>query len=97
MIHEHGSEDHNSFEALRLALQAIEESEDLKETLRAGFMGVASLLQITGFLRADQVPAPSANGLERLLRIVESTGERALRSKSCLSPLYKTAKATEAA
>lgn len=82
LVHEEFEGGLEYFETLSLGLQAIEESDDLKEIMRALFLSLRGLLSYSGFFRPETELGPSANNLLLLLNKVEESAEKELTSKT---------------
>jgi DNA repair protein RecO (recombination protein O) len=72
------------FATLTLALEAMENAANVRETLRALYFAIAHLLNIAGFGSPLSVGTPSVKKLRKLLDFVEHCAERKLESKALL-------------
>ncbi len=84
LIPEHVANDPEAYRLLQLGLTAVDAATDLKQTLKGCFVSICQLMLHSGFVSTDQLPAPSANGLLSLVRLVEAHAERELASKPSL-------------
>jgi len=91
VIPEHGGHaTPHLFEILDLSLNAIDEAADVKGSLRATFIALASLTQDSGI--ADVSAAtPGSRALASLLDTIEKFCERRLMTRSALGPIIKRA------
>ncbi len=85
LIHEAAEDTGEIFSTMTLALEAIDRSTSVRETLKALYFAVAHILNVSGYGTAQSEGAPSVNKLRKLLSFVEECAERKLESKSALS------------
>ncbi len=85
LTHEGSDDTSEVFEMFFLTLEGISKALDSRECLRAGFLGIASLLKYSGYLSTPNLPPPSANALYKLLDQVEAVAEKRLLSRQGLS------------
>lgn len=76
------------FEVLDLSLNAIEEAEDLRGSLRATFIALASLTQTSGIADVSAA-APSSHAFRHLLDSIEHFCERRLMTRSTVMESLK--------
>ena len=76
------------FEILDLSLNAIDEAPDLKGSLRAVYVALASLTKHAGILDLSE-GQPGSKGLSILLDAIERFTERKLATRSTLGPMLK--------
>lgn len=81
--------DEESFDLLRLGLEAVDSASDLKQALRGTFLALSSLLSNAGFLDTPATPLPSLKNLVALLSHLERCVEKPLKSKSSLMLLLE--------
>lgn len=72
------------YKALRLSLEAIDQSQNVKETLKACYLGLAGLLSETGFLDQNTVKSPSAKALVQLINQAQKCSEREFKSVAAI-------------
>ena len=89
LVKEEAEDSADLFDILNLCLDAVEESKELKETLRALYIATGSLLQICGF-SSETSKTPSKKAFLRLIEIVEGVVERKLATKEALVELMTT-------
>ncbi len=92
LVHEESEPSSEPYEVVDLALRAIEEAIELKETLKSCFLAVGHLLHIAGFGTDDSAETPSAKRLMSLLLSVEQNGERKLETKSAVLEILESLK-----
>lgn len=80
------------FEVLDLSLNAVDEAPDIRSSLRATFIALASLTQDSGIADVSSA-TPGSRALSGLLDIIERFCERRLMTRSCLGPIIKRAAA----
>ena len=85
LTHEGSEENSEVYDMLALTLEGVANSQDSKETLRAGFLGIATLLKHSGYLPTQDLPPPSANAMFRLLDQIEIVAERKILSREGLN------------
>lgn len=78
------------FEILDLSLNAIDEAQDVKGSLRAAFIALASLTQDSGIADVSSA-TPGSRALASLLDTIERFCERRLMTRSSLGPIIKRA------
>ena len=78
------------FEILDLSLNAIDEASDVKGSLRATFIALASLTQDSGIADVSSA-TPGSRALAGLLDTIERFCERRLMTRSSLGPIIKRA------
>ena len=81
LTQENEGENIELFHTLDLTLRAIDDSLDVKQTLRALYLGLGTLLSTAGFGVTNADEAPSARRLVQLLQQVEESTGRRLESK----------------
>ena len=84
LLHEEGEDDGEPYSILSLTLEAIDDSVDLKETLKAVFLGLGQILSVAGYGSKLSEEQPTAKRLVALLNLVEQSAERKLESKDAL-------------
>lgn len=89
LLHEESGDDSQQvFEILDLSLNAIDEATDLKGSLRAVYVALASLTRHAGIIDLADAP-PGSKALTTLLDAVERFTERRLATRSTLGPMLK--------
>lgn len=92
LIPDDSSGNQDLYTTLKLGLKAIEESMDMRETLKAGYLVLATLLRDTGFRESIVEEKPSAKNLLLLIESVERVAERELASKDTVISILKELK-----
>lgn len=77
-----------SFEVLDLALNAIDESHDLRTSLRATFVALSTLARQAGIVDLTDLP-PGSRALHGVLDALERFTERRLVTTEALKPLVR--------
>lgn len=77
-----------SFEVLDLALNAIDESQDLRTSLRATFVALSTLARQAGIVDLTDMP-PGSRALSSVLAALERFTERRLVTTEALIPLIR--------
>lgn len=77
-----------SFEVLDLALNAIDESHDLRTSLRATFVALSTLARQAGIVNLTDLP-PGSRALNGVLDALERFTERRLVTTEALKPLIR--------
>lgn len=72
------------YELLRLGLESIDEAPDTTHAMRGTFLCLRSLLQLSGFVDAEQLGEPSAKHFLKLLSLLESNSGLNLRAKEVI-------------
>lgn len=93
LIKEGSHENPHLYRALELSLQSITESETLKDSLHAAFVGLAALLKFCGFLSGEHELQASAKNLEKMLFTVEQQAEKRLVTREAVAELVQQLKA----
>lgn len=75
------------YHQLTLALTALDEAAELRNALRATYIGLAALLQGAGFFDLEVLAEPSAKNLMALCDEVERHAELRLRSRDSLAEI----------
>lgn len=75
------------FSLLGSGLERLNDSQTLKESLRACYETLSNLLALSGFLDSTLAEAPSAHALIRLMAHIEECAEKELQSKASLLAL----------
>lgn len=89
LLHEQSGDDlREVFEILDLSLNAIDEATDLKGSLRAVYVALASLTRHAGIIDLAEAP-PGSKALATLLDAIERFTERRLATRSALDPMLK--------
>lgn len=83
-----GEDPRNTFELLDLALNAIDEADNVRPMLRATLVALTSLLKIEGVVDLTGHPV-SKHTLMAGLQAVESFSERKLLTRSAIEPLLQ--------
>ncbi len=81
-IPEEAGEEEQFFDALRLALEAVDQAESLRAAMRACYLALANLLQNAGLL--TEFEEPSAHSLMRLASRLEHYVQHPLATKQQL-------------
>jgi hypothetical protein len=76
------------FEILDLSLNAIDESSELRTSLRATFLALSSLTKHEGIIDLSAYP-PGTRALSAALDAVEKFSEKRLMTRSSLEPIIK--------
>ena len=91
VIPEHGGHaTPHLFELLDLSLNAIDEATDVKGSLRAAFIALASLTQDSGIADVSSA-TPGSRALSNLLDTIERFCERRLMTRNALKEIIKRA------
>jgi recombinational DNA repair protein (RecF pathway) len=96
LLPEQGHEAGETFHVLLLALRSLEKSEGTKPILRACFLTLATLLNITGFETNQAGGHASCNNLLRILDQIEALVERKLSTRTALESILERLKREEA-
>lgn len=72
------------YELLRLGLESVDEAPDTTHAMRGTFLCLRSLLQLSGFVDAEQLGEPSAKHFLKLLSLLETNSGLNLRAKEVI-------------
>jgi recombinational DNA repair protein (RecF pathway) len=83
-----GEDSSETFEILDLSLNAIDESSDLRTSLRATLVALVSLTKREGIIDLSALP-PGSRALNAALDAVERFSEKRLMTRSALGPILR--------
>ena len=84
-----GEDSSETFEILDLSLNAIDEANDLRTSLRATLVALISLTKREGIIDLSNLP-PGSRALNATLDAIERFSEKRLMTRSSLAPILKT-------
>ncbi|MEZ4754074.1 MAG: recombination protein O N-terminal domain-containing protein [Bdellovibrionota bacterium] len=70
-------------------LAGIEKAKDNKSVMRLCFLGLSSILDLSGYLNLDTIKQPSSHSLLKLMNLIENTAHRKLNTRSSVELLMK--------
>ena len=88
LLQEAAGESGEPYATLALALEAIDRSSNLRESLKALHFAAAHLLNLAGYASSLSEGTPSTGKLRKLLNFVEECAERKLESKASLAVVF---------
>lgn len=78
------SNSQNIYALLKLAMEALAQSAEIRSSFRATFLALHGLLVESGHAATDDTESPSKNALLRLIARIEANSERKLLTKGAL-------------